>query len=82
MKVILALCKIDRRNRSAISALPSLLGDDKEVLPTLISLGSEAKTTVPALLRALRNDYRSIYLEAAKALRHIDPKTADKAGVP
>jgi HEAT repeat protein len=86
MKVILALCKIDRRNRSAISALPSLLGadplgDGKEVLPTLISLGSEAKTTVPALLRALRNDYRGIYLAAAKALRNIDPKTADKAGV-
>jgi HEAT repeat protein len=82
IKVILALCKIDPRNRRAIAALPSVLGQPEDVVSALVGLGPEAKVIVPALLRALRNDDRNVYLDAARALRQIDPKTADKAGVP
>jgi HEAT repeat protein len=42
----------------------------------------EAAVAVPFLLRELRHDDRYRYLVAAAVLRRIDPKAADRAGVP
>jgi HEAT repeat protein len=44
--------------------------------------GPEEARAVPFLLRMLRHDDRSIYQQAAQALRLVDPKAADRAGVP
>jgi hypothetical protein len=47
----------------------------------VVALGANAAPAVPALLKALRDDDRGVYLEAARALRRIDPKAADRAGM-
>lgn len=44
-------------------------------------LGPEAKTSVPALLEALKDDWPSLQWNAAEALKQIDPKAAAKAGL-
>jgi HEAT repeat protein len=80
-----ALCQIggSRVRRAMIVKLlekrPSLvcyLSDPAE------ALGSEAAGSVSFLMRTLRHDERAYYLEAAEALRRLDPRAADRAGVP
>jgi HEAT repeat protein len=49
---------------------------------SLDTLGPQAKPAVPLLLRLLCNKDHEIYQRAARALRRLDPKAADTAGVP
>jgi HEAT repeat protein len=79
-----ALCQIGG-SRSCSPAVARLL--EKRpwlVLQTdgLAKTPEVAACAVPCLLQMLRHDDQSIYEGAAAALRHLDPKAADRAGVP
>jgi HEAT repeat protein len=81
----LALTRLDRRSApiavmvEVIERRPSLLS---LLADTLGEFGADAKPAVPVLLRLLRDEDRNDYLAAARLLRKLDPKAAERAGVP
>jgi HEAT repeat protein len=82
LEAALALCRITRGNRAALvevaRVMTALPGMADRTAAALGDLGPNARAAVPQLLRALRDNDRSVYLAAAKALRQIDPKAADR----
>jgi HEAT repeat protein len=84
-KAAIALVRLGKRALAVpvmadvIERRPSVV---RHLADTLIDLGPDAKPAVPALLKALGDDDRGVYLAAARVLRRIDPQAADRAGVP
>jgi HEAT repeat protein len=73
-----ALCRVQPRNPAALLLLQQTLdkysGWGQPVFDKLTPLGPEAKVAVPSLLRALRNEEHSVYVDAVSALQKIDPE--------
>ena len=80
-----ALTRLDRKT-APVAVMVALLEQRpariNDLADTLIALGADAGPVVPALLKALRHDDRSVHLAAARVLRKIDADVAAKAGVP
>lgn len=84
VEAAVALGRIERGSPEAIAALVQIYesGYHWDIGISLGDFGPEARAVVPALLRALRHEQRTIYLQAAVMLRKIDPEASNKAGVP
>ena len=85
LEAAIALTHINR-SEAPVGAMADLLSRRPELIPqleqTLCELGTEAQAVVPTLVVLLRHEDPSIHRSAGRALRKIDPKAADRAGVP
>jgi HEAT repeat protein len=81
-----ASCQMGHADRVVIAELVRIASMDLAYWPeaarVLGNLGPGAKAAVPSLLRTLTHEYHDIYLSAARALRKIDPATANQRGIP
>jgi HEAT repeat protein len=83
----LALRRIDRRNQAALRFLLRRLETRAQLSSFILrpeeeaALGPDAKSVVPWLVRALRDDDYDVFLDAGRALKRIDPERAAQEGL-
>jgi HEAT repeat protein len=75
------LIEILRQHNYYRSSEAARVLDESEAVRVLGEIGSDAQEAVPELVRALKHNHLRVRVAARAALKRIDPKAAEKAGV-